>query len=141
MLELALKGDRREYTPGEAIEGVVRWSDEKTPRGLTVSLVYRTEGRGTQDSATVAEESLAPNGGPGEVPFSVKAPEAPYTFDGSLISLRWYVVAASRQETVEATITVSPWLARVTACCGTSSSGCLSAANSAAAATGCCTAG
>lgn len=110
MLELALKDDRREYTPGEAIEGVVRWSDEKTPRGLTVSLVYRTEGRGTQDSATVAEESLAPNGGPGEVSFRVKAPEAPYTFDGSLISLRWYVVAGARGETVEAAITVSPWV-------------------------------
>lgn len=110
MLELALKGDRREYAPGEVIEGVVRWSDEKTPRGLTVSLTYRTEGRGTQDSATVTEEGLAPNGGPGEVAFQLRAPQAPYTFDGSLIALRWYVVASSRGETVEAAVTISPWV-------------------------------
>lgn len=110
MLEITLNNNRREYAPGEHVEGTVRWGSGGVPDGLVVALLYRTEGKGTQDTSHVEEVDVSTASALGEHGFRFKVPEFPYTFDGTLISLRWFVEASTADETVEEPITVSPWV-------------------------------
>ena len=110
MLEIVLDGNRAEFAPGEVISGVVRWDPATSPSRLGIALAFRTEGRGTQDSASVAELDLDAQSAGGEAAFRFTAPRAPYTFDGTLISLRWFLLATSRKDNAEFPITLSPWV-------------------------------
>lgn len=76
---------------GEQISGVASWSGPKTPRSVTVSLKYRTEGRGSTDKGEVSSTQLVPDS-QGYHQFNVRVPsEGPPSFDGDLISLIWEV--------------------------------------------------
>lgn len=114
MLEIVLAGNKTEYAPGEHIEGTVRWgANDEPPDGLVVGLLYQTEGRGTQDTVHVDEVEVATLALTGEHNFRFLVPESPYTFDGTLISLRWYVEVSCSDETELKPVVVSPWVETV----------------------------
>lgn len=112
MLEIMLAGNKKEYAPGETIEGTVRWSRTgEPPAGLVVALMYETEGKGTQDRVHVEELDMRAAAISGEEGFRFKAPASPYTFNGTLISLRWHIEAsADEEDTVTVPIVLSPWV-------------------------------
>ena len=72
--------------------------------------MYQTEGRGTQDTVHVEEIDVATSVLSGEHGFRFVTPASPYTFDGTLISLRWFVEASCSEETQTKPIVVSPWV-------------------------------
>src|SRR3954447_18636990 len=88
---IGLKGNRRTFAPGEEIAGAVRWERDAAPAAAEVRLCWFTRGQGDEDAAVVEtivfEEAQA--GDTREFAFS--APEAPYSFSGTLISLIWVV--------------------------------------------------
>lgn len=113
MLEIALAGNKAEFAPGEHIEGRVVWSGTEAPEGLVVALMYQTEGRGTRDTNHVEEIDVQASTGAGEQSFRFAVPEGPYTFDGTLISLRWFIEASCEETTETKAIVVSPWVETV----------------------------
>lgn len=114
MLEIMLAGNKTEFAPGEHIEGTVRWGAQgEPPDGLVVALMYQAEGRGTRDTVHLDEVEVATLSLSGEHGFRFLAPESPYTFDGTLISLRWFIEASCSEETVTKPIVVSPWVETV----------------------------
>jgi hypothetical protein len=88
---IGLKGNRRAYAPGEEIAGAVRWERKDAPSSAEVRLCWFTRGKGNEDAAVVETVSLeSPRSGDTRE-FSFSAPEAPYSFSGTLISLIWVV--------------------------------------------------
>ena len=76
--------------PGERAAGRIRGDGHGE---LVVSLLWYTAGRGTEDVTIVAQERVAVDGAI-EVPFAFDLPEQPWSFSGTLISLRWALEAS-----------------------------------------------
>ena len=96
MIDVRIDNDG--VTPGDEITGEVHWTAEKdcTPKKITVSLGWRTEGRGDADRDVVA--SADQDGGPvfagdvTKIPFRVRVPaDACPGFAGTLVRLVWFV--------------------------------------------------
>lgn len=87
--DLVIEGGRRVFAPGDEVAGSVSWHLEEDPESVVLRLYWRTEGRGTQDTDTEAEEVFRSPGLRDERDFSFRLPEGPYSFSGTLISLVW----------------------------------------------------
>ncbi len=76
---------------GGVVSGVVSWSGPKTPRSVSVTLQYKTEGRGSTDSDEASTvDVLADNQGYQQFHLDVPS-DGPISFDGDLISVIWEV--------------------------------------------------
>ena len=76
---------------GGIVTGVVSWSGPKTPRSVSVTLQYRTEGRGSTDKDEASTVQV-PADNQGYHQFHLEVPtEGPISFDGDLISVIWEV--------------------------------------------------
>lgn len=76
---------------GGFVTGTASWSGPKLPRSVSVTLQYRTEGRGSTDSGEVASVQLTADN-QGYQQFQLPVPtQGPVSFDGNLISLIWEV--------------------------------------------------
>jgi len=80
--------------PGSTVEGNVEWALEHVPERIEIRLLWYTEGRGTRDVGIVGRQSYTHQPDMGRQPFSLKAPDGPYSFEGRLITLRWILEAA-----------------------------------------------
>lgn len=109
-LTIETASGRTKYRPGETLAGTACWSLDKPPAAVEVRLFWYTEGKGTQDILVVDRTRF-------EVPlaeerrgFSMELPEAPFSFSGKLISLRWAleVVAEPSEEAQRLEIILSP---------------------------------
>lgn len=111
MLKLELNGSVKEFAPLSRIEGVCGWSMDKPPKNAVLRLFWYTEGRGTQDVGIVEEMALSAGQLHYEQPFSFTLPAEPYTFSGTLISLRWAIelTVNSGKEVARLDFTLSPW--------------------------------
>src|SRR4051812_4642676 len=88
---IGLKGNRKAFAPGEEIAGAVRWECDAAPTAAEVRLAWFTRGKGNEDAAVVETIAFdAPQAGDTRE-FAFVAPEAPYSFSGTLISLIWVV--------------------------------------------------
>lgn len=112
MQGLSLQLDRGDasYVPGEPITGKVTWDLEPSLSSVTVRLLWRTSGKGSQDFGLVGEEvwdSVSPSD---SQPFTFPGVDGPYSFSGKLITVSWIVEAyAGRQKhKVEQALMLSP---------------------------------
>lgn len=105
-LTLTLDDDAIE--PGDPITGVVRWSGSVA--ALEVILRWETSGDGDQDTETVARAPVAiADHQAMEARFTLRAPEQPFSFSGTLISLTYYVrVEDLADGHMEAEIVIAP---------------------------------
>ncbi|HEX8296500.1 MAG TPA: hypothetical protein VF593_09385 [Chthoniobacteraceae bacterium] len=88
-LQIGLREEKRCFSLGEEIGGAVLWEMERAPAKAELRLLWFTRGKGTEDIAVVEIVRFeAPQLGDTR-PFSLRAPEAPYSFSGKLISLLW----------------------------------------------------
>ncbi len=90
-LDLSLPDPRPGYFPGDPLTVRVRWEIDPEPPRLLLRLFWRTEGRGSTDSAAVEEQTLPQPGSAGERDLTFILPSAPPSFSGSLVSLLWAV--------------------------------------------------
>lgn len=99
------------FQPGDEINGKISWSLPKNPKEVTINLMWRTEGKGTQDTeivdSRVFEDIYQETG---EQAFSFKLPIGPYSFSGKLISLCWCLEAfvKSGRDSCRHEITIAP---------------------------------
>lgn len=90
-ISLGLRENRLAYEPGQSLQGAVLWECESQPELAEVRLLWFTRGKGTDDGEVVATQEFA-NPQPGDTrQFTFTLPEAPYSFNGRLISLTWAV--------------------------------------------------
>jgi len=112
MIHIALQDGTREFAPGQKVSGELCWSELASGGSdLYLDLVYYTEGKGQQDREVVQELTFRASGSAGALPFSLKLPDAPYSFEGVLITLKWALEAhlvGSKAESREEII-LSPW--------------------------------
>lgn len=96
--------------PGEVLRGSVRWTALEPPRLLVAQLVWRTEGKGDQDTAVAARQEWPAPGPAGTEEFALTVPPGPLSYHGKLISVLWVLeVATERPDSLHQTeITVSP---------------------------------
>lgn len=107
-LEIVLQ--QSAYQPGAVLEGELSWAEQPTPAELSLSLLWHTSGKGTEDAAVVETKTINLSSASGGSSFSFKLPEAPYSFSGSLISLIWAVeaVVLGQNESSQAEFVLSP---------------------------------
>lgn len=88
-LQIGLRENRRAFHPGEELAGAVLWEVDQPPRQAELRLLWFTRGKGTEDLSVVETVHFdAPQAGDTR-PFQLRAPEAPHSFSGKLISLLW----------------------------------------------------
>lgn len=107
---------------GAAVKGQVTWSPDgdAKPRGLRVTLVWRTEGKGNKKEGTcdAAERTDIAPGSTVTLPFEFQVPiEGPVSYDGKLMRIIWEIVARvdlpfARDEMEKREIRVVPGLYR-----------------------------
>ncbi len=109
-LRIATQQQRKNFRPGEEINGAAGWNLEAKPKSAEVRLFWYTEGKGTRDLEVVATEKLDAPGQNDERPFHFTAPEAPNSFSGKLISVIWAVelVLEPGGQAERVQITISP---------------------------------
>ena len=114
-LELQLNQDPTTLVPGQTIDGTVGWRGEKPPRKAVLRLFWYTEGRGTQDVGVVEELELPTEQTALQGTFRLNIPDAPYSFQGQLITLKWAIelVLNKGKEVERRELVVSPWVEQV----------------------------
>ena len=114
-LTLRLNQDPATLVPGQVIDGVAGWQLDSPPKLAMLRLFWYTEGRGTQDVGIVEELAL-PCSANCEGTFRFTLPDAPYSFRGSLITLRWAIelVLNKGRDVARIELIVSPWVEQVT---------------------------
>jgi hypothetical protein len=89
LLEIELADPLGAFSPGETITGTATWQLDAAPRVAELHLVWNTRGKGTTDIEVVQTISFTHPQARDTRPFTIKLPDAPYTFSGQLISLLW----------------------------------------------------
>jgi len=89
---LVIHLDADDFEPGEVVTGRVEWDGlERRPELLLVSLLWFTEGKGTEDIEVVDDVKVQHPAPLGSQVFSLKLPNFPWSFSGTLVSLVWAV--------------------------------------------------
>ena len=92
-IQVQVETDRCE--PGAPLEGRVDWqADEKRPERILISLLWYTAGKGTEDVEVVEQVEVESPSMIGSKGFELVAPEFPWSFSGTLVSLVWAVEAS-----------------------------------------------
>ena len=109
-IRVAIQGGAGVFKPGEEVSGTVTWSLEAAPSRLEVRLFWHTEGKGDSDVEIACMETFPDPGREGNRGFRMRIPDAPWSFSGKLISLKWAVEAVAEPAAVagHAPIVVSP---------------------------------
>lgn len=109
--DIRIELDGTVFAPGDPIVGRVRWDYEGSST-VRVSLIWHTEGKGTEDTETVAQKHFRTTAkrGSTEAAFAFRAPAYPWSFSGNLISLVWAVEASlePRGDLDRVEVTVAP---------------------------------
>jgi len=90
-LQIDLEG-RTDFMPGERVSVAVAWETRSSPQWVELTLEWKTQGRGTTDTAATfrhrwqADEGLAPAGA--EL-VELVMPPGPLTYGGRLIAVQW----------------------------------------------------
>ena len=88
-LKILMRDERRNFRPGETVEGVAGWRLDKPPKMVELRLFWFTRGKGTEDVGVVNQMRFdAPQLEEGRK-FSFTLPAEPFSFSGQLISLIW----------------------------------------------------
>lgn len=95
--------------PGGAIQGRVMWDRrELHPKQVEVPLGWHTAGAGDKDESAPLVERFEIGAGVGEIEFSFRAPDGPYSFSGKLLSIVWTVEAVVGTQSVRVPVVIGP---------------------------------
>lgn len=92
-ISITTKNDINAFNPSDEVNGQINWLLSKDPKRITVNLMWRTEGKGTQDVEVVDSREFKVFNQSGKQDFSFTLPIAPYSCSGKLISICWALEA------------------------------------------------
>lgn len=110
VLDLQTEGGNTWFTPGSTVSCTASWHLDREIEKLELRLFWYTEGKGTQDVAVVYRGAVEHPESSGHRSFEFRLPSGPYSFSGTLITLRWAIelVALPGEETARLDLLVSP---------------------------------
>ncbi len=116
-ISLKTEGDSRGFAPGEVVRGEITWDLESEPEHIELHAIWHTEGKGTRDAGLVVTRRFDTVSRRDEVHFEIKMPQAPYSYEGNLISIVWLLeaVAMPSGKATQVPITLGPDRAAITA--------------------------
>ncbi len=78
--------------PGDRLSGDAVWSLSEPAAALKLKLAWTTDGQGNgEDPVTVEERTIEQPAMEGRQSFAFTLPEGPWSFEGNLFSVQWYV--------------------------------------------------
>src|SRR5581483_3684279 len=84
------------YAPGGELSGVfvIAGGPPADTRGVELSVLWRTSGKGTEDIGVVHYQAWTPDDGtlitlPNPNTFAAKLPWTPWSYDGELVKIHW----------------------------------------------------
>lgn len=88
--------DGAAFEPGAEVRGRVEWQAEAgdRPKAVWISLLWHTEGKGTEDVDVIQKVELDHPPVIGEESFAFRLPSFPWSFSGTLLSLIWAIEAS-----------------------------------------------
>jgi hypothetical protein len=92
-LEVRLTAEPAAYRPGDVLEGEASWKlDQPTP-ALNLKVYWTTDGdSGLTDPPVLAHDKTFPISGlEGKQAFHMDLPQGPWSFQGKVFSVRWFV--------------------------------------------------
>ncbi len=93
-MSLEIHLEETAFEPGSELRGRVDWRAEGgAALSVIISLLWFTEGKGTEDVGIVEQVEDQPSMRSGR-DFSFRLPDFPWSFSGDLISLVWAVEAS-----------------------------------------------
>jgi hypothetical protein len=105
---LSIDLERASFEPGARLAGSVTWSAGEPIRGIGLTLLWYTAGKGDEDVVVVSKTSLDASGAAGRQSFELALPDFPWSFSGELVSLVWAVEAAVDGTLDRAVFTMAP---------------------------------
>lgn len=79
-LQIQLANDADAFSPGDILTGTAAWELDATPKEAELHLVWNTQGKGTSDIEIVHTVPFTQPQARDTRPFTIKLPDAPYTF-------------------------------------------------------------
>jgi hypothetical protein len=109
LLTIELSDGRGAFAPGQTVSGIARWRVDQI-KSAEIRLFWYTRGTGTRDVQIVESQPIPDASINGEMSFSFSLPDQPYSFSGSLITLRWAVelVIEPAEQAARAELFLSP---------------------------------
>lgn len=109
-LKIAVRKQPAAYEPGEEIAGGAQWELGRAPKSVEARLLWHTSGRGYIDVGVVATVRFDGAQQDDTRSFQFTAPEAPYSFNGTLVTLGWAVelVALPGNESARVELVIAP---------------------------------
>jgi hypothetical protein len=110
VLELHTEGGETWFTPGSTVSCDASWHLAGEVDRLELRLFWYTEGKGTQDVVVVARRAVERPESSGHGSFRFRFPAGPYSFSGTLITLKWALelVALPGEEAARVDLLVAP---------------------------------
>ncbi|MBI2425433.1 MAG: hypothetical protein HYV27_21585 [Candidatus Hydrogenedentes bacterium] len=111
MLYIRTGNDQTGFAPGDTVRGVYGWDCAQAPGRAMLTLLWRTEGRGTSDMGIVSGIEAQHPSAIYEAPFELTLPNGPYSFSGKLITLHWAIelLLDNGEDLHRLDVLVSPW--------------------------------
>jgi hypothetical protein len=88
-LKIETEGGYLNYYYGSPLVGKTSWHLDEHPRSAELRLFWYTEGRGNTDTETVDIKTFENPQMTDERSFQFQFPKTPFSYSGSLISIRW----------------------------------------------------
>jgi hypothetical protein len=109
-LKIAVRKQPAQFDPGEEIAGAAQWTLKHAPKSVEVRLLWHTRGKGIEDVCVAATVQFEAPLQDDTRPFTITAPEAPYSFSGQLVTLEWALelVALPSKDNVRVDIVIAP---------------------------------
>ena len=83
------------YEPGSEVRGRVEWQAvAERPKAVLISLLWHTEGKGTEDIEILEQVEVEHPPAVGSRDFTFRLPDFPWSFSGTLVSLIWAIEAS-----------------------------------------------
>ncbi|OVE76165.1 hypothetical protein BVX97_01890 [bacterium E08(2017)] len=103
-----------DFATGDAISGIAMWQLDKRPKEISINLFWYTSGKGTRDVQIADTIKLESPKDTDAHSFEFKAPAGPYSFSGTLISLKWAIELVTKDTSHRTDITISPTCQEIT---------------------------
>jgi hypothetical protein len=109
-LKIGLREERTRHEPGDEIVGAAGWEFARPPEAMELRLFWFTRGKGDEDAGVVATQRMENPAAAEARPFQFRLPEAPYSFCGALMTLKWAVelVALPSKEAARVEFDMAP---------------------------------
>lgn len=98
------------FAPGDVIEGRAEWTLEQPADAVIVRLFWFTEGKGERDVGIADEVRFDHPPAQYTSEFQFTAPEEPWSYDGSLLSIQWgiEVVCEGNRDSERVILVIAP---------------------------------